>query len=251
MLNHPTIEKLHVLRLAGMARALQEQAETMNIDALSFEERLGLLVDRELTDRENRRLKTRLRKARLRQAACLEDIDYRHPRGLDKGLLQSLASCRWLREHHNVLIAGPTGVGKTYIACALAQQACREGYNTAYLRLSKLFRELAVARGDGRFSKLLAAYAKTDLLVIDDWGLAAFTDEQRRDLLEIIEDRHGLRSTLVASQLPVDHWHEVVGNPTLADAILDRLVHDAYRIELKGESMRKARSSLTPRGEEQ
>jgi len=150
-----------------------------------------------------------------------------------------------------VLITGPTGVGKTYIACALAHQACREGYSTAYLRLSKPFRELTVARGDGRYGKLLAAYAKTDLLVIDDWGLAAFTDEQRRDILEIIEDRHGLRSTLVASQLPVDHWHEVIGNPTLADAILDRLIHDAYRIELKGESMRKTRSDLTPRGGQQ
>jgi DNA replication protein DnaC len=245
MLTHPTLEKLLALRLFGMARAFEDQQRLPEIDSISFEERLGLLVDREMTDRENRRLKTRLRQARLRQQAALEDVDFRHPRGLDKSLIAQLSSCRWVDQHHNILITGPTGCGKTFLACALAHKACREGYTVRYLRLPRLFQDLQIAKGDGRYPKLLAALAKTDLIVLDDWGLAPLTDEQRRDLLELLEDRHGLRSTLVAAQLPVDKWHARIGDPTLADAILDRLIHNAYKIPLKGDSMRKLKSSLT------
>jgi DNA replication protein DnaC len=246
VLNHPTLEKLQRLRLSGMHKALTEQMNLPDIDTLSFEERLGLLADREITDREDRRLNTRLRQARLRQNACLEDIDYRAPRGLDKALIAQLATCRWVHEGLNLIINGPAGVGKTWIACALAHKACREGYTALYLRLPRLLEELHLAHGDGRFPKLMAGLAKTDLIVLDDWGLAKLSAEQRRDLLELLDDRHGNRSTIVTSQLPVDHWHEVIGDPTLADAILDRLVHNAYRINLKGESMRKRHAKLTP-----
>jgi DNA replication protein DnaC len=245
MLTHPTLEKLQALRLTGMARAFQDQQQLPEVDSLSFEERLGLLVDREMTDRENRRLQTRLKQARLRQQAALEDIDFRHPRGLDKSLITQLASCLWVTRHHNVLITGPTGCGKTFLACALAHKACRQGYTVRYLRLPRFFQDLQIAKGDGRYSKLLAALAKIDLVVLDDWGLALLADEQRRDLLELLEDRHGHRSTLVAAQLPVDKWHAQIGDPTLADAILDRLIHNAYKIPLKGDSMRKIKSSLT------
>ena len=245
MLTHPTFEKLQALRLAGMARAFEDQQRLPEIGSLSFEERLGLLVDREMTDRENRRLKTRLRQARLRQPAALEDIDFRHPRGLDKSLIAQLSSCHWVDQHHNILITGPTGCGKTFLACALAHKACREGYTVRYLRLYRLFQDLQLAKGDGRYPKLLAALAKTDLIALDDWGLAPPTDEQRRDLLELLEDRHGLRSTLVAAQLPADKWHAQIGDPTLADAILDRLIHNAHKISLKGDSMRKLKSKLT------
>ncbi|MES0397538.1 MAG: IS21-like element helper ATPase IstB [Syntrophobacteria bacterium] len=245
MLTYPTLDKLKAMRFTGMARALEEQMQMAEIDSLSFEERLGLLIDREMTERENRRLTTRLRKAKLRQNAAVEDIDYRHPRGLDRSLMAKLSSCQWISQHLNVLITGPTGCGKTYIACALAHKACREGYTANYTRLPRLLQELHIAKGDGRYGKLLASFAKTQLLILDDWGLAKLTDEQRHDLLEILEDRHGLRSTVVAAQLPVDNWHEIIGDPTLADAIMDRLIHNAYKINLKGESMRKRKSKLT------
>ena len=245
MLTHPTLNKLQALKFTGMAVALAEQMQMPDIEELAFEERLGLLVDRELTERENRRLSSRLRRARLKHNAALEDIDYRHPRGLDKSLIQSLATCQWVKEHLNILITGPTGVGKTWIACALAQKACREGYTAGYLRLPRLLQDMAIAKGDGRYPKLLATLAKTDVLVLDDWGLAKLTGEQRRDLLEILEDRHATRSTLATSQLPIETWHDVIGDPTLADAILDRLVHNAYRINLKGGSMRKRKANLT------
>ena len=246
MLHHPTLEKLQTLRLSGMYKALTEQMNMPESETLSFEERLGLLADREMTERQDRRLQTRLRQARLKHNACLEDLDYRAPRGLDKALMLQLATCRWVHEGLNLIINGPTGVGKTWIACALAQKACREGYTALYLRLPRLFEDLSLAHGDGRFTKLMAGFAKTDLIILDDWGLAKFTAEQRRDLLELLDDRHGTRSTLVTSQVPVDHWHEVIGDPTLGDAILDRLVHSAYRINLKGESMRKRHAKLTP-----
>jgi len=245
MLNQPTLDKLMALKLSGMAKAFQEQMGLPDITSLSFEERLGLLVDREITERDNRRLKTRLKAAKLRQAACIEDIDYRYPRGLDKSVILTLATCQWVKAHHNVLITGPTGVGKSYLACALAHKACREGYRALYLRVPRLFHDLALAKGDGRYGKMLASLAKVDLVVLDDWGLAPLTDEQRRDFLEIIEDRHGTGATLITSQLPIDHWHETIGDPTLADAILDRLVHNAYKINLKGDSMRKPHFSLT------
>lgn len=239
MLHHPTLDKLSTLRLNGMHKALQEQLALPGIEHLSFEERLGLLVDRELTEREDRRLQIRLRQAKLKHSACLEDLDTRTPRGLDKALITQLATGQWIREGLNLLILGPTGAGKTWIACALAQQACRQGFTTRYLRAPRLFEDLHLAHADGRFTKLMAGYAKTDLIVLDDWGLASLDAAARRDLLELLDDRHGQRSTLVTSQLPVEHWHEVIGDPTLADAILDRLVHSAYRITLKGESMRK------------
>ena len=245
MLNHPTEDRLRELKLTGMLQAWHEQMEMPESASLDFEERLGLLLDREATDRANRRLTTRLRRAKLRQDACLEDIDYGAPRGLDKKLMLSLAGCQWIREHHNCLITGPTGSGKSFLACALAQKACREGFSARYLRMPRLFQELAIAKGDGRYAKLMAAYARTRLLVLDDWGMACLADEQRRDLFEVIEDRYDRASTLITSQVPIKNWHEVIGDPTLADAILDRLVHNAHKISLKGDSMRKRRKGLT------
>ena len=239
MLKHPTLDKLELMRLFGMAKALREQINMPECATLSFEERLGLLVDRESTERENTRLDARLKRAKLRHTATIEDIDYRHPRGLDKASLLALAGCQWIRAHHNCLITGPTGVGKSYLACALAHKACREGYTALYLRASRMFEELATAKGDGRYRKLLARYARIDLLVLDDWGLSPLTDEQRKDMLEILEDRHERRSTLVTSQFPVEKWHPIIADPTLADAILDRLIHNAYRLTLKGDSLRK------------
>jgi len=242
---HPTLDKLHALKLTGMAAALEDQSATPDITDLSFEERLGLLVDREMTERDNRRMSSRLRRAKLRHAAILEDIDYRNSRGLDKGLVQSLASCQWVKEHLNVLITGPTGVGKTWLACALAHKACREGYTAQYVRLTRLLRELTIAKGDGQYSKLLTSLAKVDVLILDDWGLMKLSAENRRDLLEVLEDRHGRRSTIATSQLPIEEWHGIIGDATLADAILDRLVHNAYKINLRGESMRKQQAKLT------
>lgn len=245
MLTHPIMEKLEIMKFYGMRKAFEEQLQMADIGKLSFEERFGLIVEREKTEREDRRLKTRLRKARLRLAASIEDIDFNHPRGLDKELILSLASCQWIKAHHNIFITGPTGVGKTYLACALAQKACREGYSALYLRLPKLFADLGLAKGDGRYSKLLSGLAKTNLLVLDDWGLSKLNKEQQRDFLEIIEDRYELQSTVITSQLPVSHWHEIIGDPTMADAILDRMVHNAYKIDLKGGSMRKKKTTLT------
>jgi DNA replication protein DnaC len=239
MLKHPTLDKLESLRLFGMAQGLRDQLPMADGAALTFEERLGLLVDREMTERENTRLASRLKRAKLRHTATVEDIDYRAPRGLDKAAVLALSSCQWIRARHNCLITGPTGVGKSYLACALAHKACREGYTALYLRASRLFEDLSLARGDGRYRKLLAKYARLDLLVLDDWGLTVLTEEQRRDMLEILEDRHELRSTVVTSQVPVDKWHPVIGDPTLADAILDRLIHNAYKLVLKGDSLRK------------
>lgn len=244
MLKHPTITKLHELRLFGMAKALEEQDRCTEYEQLSFADRLALLVDRESAERDDSRLKLRLKQAKLRQTATIEDVDFRHPRGLDKSLVLSLAGCQWIREHHNVLITGSTGVGKSYLACAMAHKACREGYRAVYTRASQLFDELALGRADGRYRKLLAAYARVDLLVIDDWGLANFTDEQRRDVLEILEDRHDLRSTLIASQFPIEKWHKIIGDPTLGDAILDRLVHNAHKLSLKGDSLRKKQKNV-------
>ena len=242
MLKHVTLDQLAELKLHGMARAFEEQLQMPEIRELSFEERLGLLVEREATERASRRLTARLRRAKLREQAAIEDIDWRARRGLDKRQVLTLASCQWIADHLNVLITGKAGVGKTFLACALAHKACREGYTALYLRVPRLFRDLAIARGDGSYEKLLKSYARTDVLVLDDWGLAQIGAQERRDLLEILEDRYDLRSTVVTSQLPVKSWYDSIGDSTLADGILDRLVHGAYEIAMEGESMRKNRA---------
>lgn len=233
MLKNPTIENLRALKLNGMLKALEDQETVSNIAELSFNDRLGLLVDAELLSRNNTPLQSRLRSARLRLSACIEDIEVKSGRGLDKTNLLALATCDWLRLHRNVLVTGPTGSGKTYISCAIAQKACREGYSAVYERASKLFHDLALAKADGSYFSTLRTLSKKDLLVIDDFALAPLTDEQRRDLLEIMEDRYNRRSTIIVSQVPVDHWHEIIGDPTIADAILDRLVHNAHKIQLR------------------
>jgi len=245
MLTHPTLDQLLDLKLTGMHRGLTEQMTMTDLDGLSFEERLGLLVDREMTERADRRLQYRLRTAKLRQSACIEDIDYRHRRGLDKRLMQQLTTGEYLDRKLNILITGPAGVGKTWLACALAHKACRDGRAARYLRLPRLMQDLPIAKADGRYAKLLRDYAKADLIILDDWGLMPVNDDTRRDLLEILDDRHNRKSTLVTSQLPIEKWHDYLAEPTFADAILDRLVHNAYRLNLKGESMRKTTAHLT------
>lgn len=233
MLIHPTLDNLRTLNLNGMLKALESQLEMTDIGDLSFEDRLGLLVEAELLARGNKQLQSRLKTANLRLSACLEDLDMKAGRGLDKTNIVALSSCDWLRLHRNVLVTGPTGSGKTYTSCALAQKACREGFTVVYERASKLFHDLSLAKATGKYLSVLAGLSKKSLLVIDDFALAPLTDEQRRDLLEIVEDRYNRRSTIVVSQVPHDHWHEIIGDPTIADAILDRLVHNAHKLQLK------------------
>jgi DNA replication protein DnaC len=246
MLNEPTVEKLRGLRLEAMARVWEEQQRSSDAAGLSFDERFGMLVDAEWLHRENARFARYVKEARLRLSqACIEDIDYPSRRELDRAQIRQLATCRWVHEHQNVLVSGATGTGKTYVACALAQQACRKGYRVAYRRTSRLFEELRLARASGTYSRLLGKLARLDVLVVDDWALAPLTDEQRRDIHEILEDRYKERATIVASQLPSTKWHEYLGDPTLADAICDRLLHNAHRIVLKGPSRRKEESTTS------
>ncbi len=240
MLNEPTVEKLKALRLHAMAEAWAQQQAQPTLNSLSFDERLGLLVDAEWLARENARLSRAMKEAKLRMSsACVEDIEYAAKRELDKALIRQLASCRWIAEHQNVIISGKTGTGKTYIACALAQQACRKGYRAIYRRAPRLYQELALARADGTYPRLLARLARTDVLVIDDWALSPLTAEQRNDIFEILEDRYGGRSTIFSSQLDAKRYHEYLGDPTVADAVCDRLIHNAHRVVLSGPSRRK------------
>ncbi len=240
MLNEPTLDKLKSMRLHAMAAAWLEQQGDPKINGLSFDERLGLLVDIEWLHRENKRMVRNLRTAKLRLCqACIEDIEYASERNLDKALIRQLATCRWVHESRTVIIEGATGTGKTYVACALAHHAIRRGKKAVYRRASRLFDELLLAHADGTYAKVLARFARVDVLVIDDLWMAPLTEMQRHDLLEILEDRHGNRATILASQLPTKQWHEVIGEPTVADAICDRVVHGAYRVDLKGPSRRK------------
>lgn len=238
MLREQTIEKLYAMKLRAMAEGFRQQLQQPDMNALSFEERFGLLVDSQWQWRQNRALAQRLKRAALKQPASVEDINHRHERQLDRAQMRGLAACQWVDLHQNVLISGPAGIGKTYLCCALLEKACRQGHTVLYTRAPRLFRDLAVAYGDGSFDRLLGKLAKTDVLAIDDWGLVALSDGERRHLLETIEDRHGCRSTIIASQFPVAAWHDLIGNPSIADAIVDRLTSGAHRIELQGESMR-------------
>jgi DNA replication protein DnaC len=242
LLTHPTLDQLHQLGLAGMARAFEELTATPSSAELDHAEWLALLLDRELANRQDRRLKARLRYARLRHHAAVEDVDYRTARGLDRALFQKLALGSWIEQQQNLIIEGPTGVGKSWLACALGHRACRDNHSVLYQRIPRLFADLALARGDGRYARLMRALGGVKLLILDDWGLEPLGPEQRRDLLEIVEDRYGRGSTLVTSQVPVDRWHELIGDPTLADAILDRIVHNAHRIQLRGESLRRKKA---------
>ncbi len=241
MLIEQAYEKMNAMKLFGMRDALAEQIELSSYDSLSFEERVAMLIDREWTDRENRKLERRMKAAKLKIPASMEDVDYRANRGLDSSLMRSLADCRWVAQHSTVLIVGPTGTGKTYLSCALADQALRKGYSSLYFRAPRLFSALLLSRADGSWPRFLAKLEKADVLVVDDWGLSSLTDGERRQFLEVMEDRHSSKSTIIASQLPISAWHDVIGEPTVADAILDRLVHNAHRIDLKGVSMRKQR----------
>ncbi|MDE0260876.1 MAG: IS21-like element helper ATPase IstB [Bryobacterales bacterium] len=242
MLMQATLEQLYAMRLNGMAEAFRRQLEDPAASELAFEERFALLVESQWTWKESRALTRRLQLAKLKQQACLEDIDFRHPRGLEQARWMSLAhESAWVRRKQNVVLVGPTGVGKSFLACALAHRACRDGFSALYTRAPQLFRELHAARAEGSLARLLAKLAKVDALVVDDFALAPMSEPERRDFLDICDDRYRLRSTILTSQLPTDRWHGPIGEPTVADSILDRMVHHAHRFELQGESLRKVR----------
>jgi DNA replication protein DnaC len=244
MLTHPTLNQLHELGLHGMAKGFKELEANPEAASLSHAEWLALLLDHEVTLRRQKRFEARSKQARLRQPACVEDIDYRRPRGIERSLFMKLADCQWVRDHRHIILVGKTGLGKSWLACALGQKACREDYSVQYHRAPRLFAELDLARGDGRYAKLLAKLAKVNVLILDDLGPEPMLPEHRRDLLEIAEDRCGRGSFIITSQVPIDQWHQVIGDPTLADAILDRITHAAYRIKLDGPSMREPEKLL-------
>ena len=251
MLTEQTLDKLYTMKLNGMAEAFRQQLDDPALSGLSFEDRFGLLVDQQWSWKEDRALSRRLAQARFKLAAAVEDIDYRHARGLDRKLIRSLtADSRWVRQHHNVFLLGPAGIGKSYLACALAQKACRDSFTAFYTRAPQLFRELAVAHADGSLPRRLVRLSRIDVLIVDDWAMAPLNEVERRDFLEVCDDRYQRRSTILTSQLPVAKWHAQIGDPTIADSILDRLVHEAHRIELQGESMRKKRAGKTASDEE-
>lgn len=238
MVREQTFEKLYSLKLHGFAQALDAQLKNPDTSSLSFEDRVAMLVDAQWLWRENRAIATRLRQARLKLPASIEDLNYRHPRQLDRSLMSSLANCDWIRQRHNITLTGPSGIGKTFVCCALLQNACRQGFTAYYAPASKFFRQLGVAWADGSFDRLLAKLARTDVLAVDDWGLVPLTDLERRHFLEVLDDRSESRSTILTSQFPVQTWHELIGNPTLADAIVERILANSHRIELQGETLR-------------
>jgi len=249
MLEQPMMDKLAAMRLHGMMEALQQQQKDAGIGELSFLERLAMLVDHQWNWRQNQALARRLQAAKLRANACVEDIDFRAARGLDKSVIRGLSKeSVWVKNHEHVFVLGPTGVGKSFVACALAQKACRDGYSAYYARAAALFRDLEIARADGSFRMLLARMSRIDVLVIDDWAMAPMKEQERRDFWEICEDRYQTRSMILTSQMPVSKWHEQIGDPTVADGILDRMVHNAHRIEMRGDSMRKKRGGAEPAG---
>lgn len=244
MIIHPVLDNLKKMRLPGIVEALESQIRNPESEKLTFEERLALLIDNELSYRENRKLSNRIKQANLKQNACMPDVDYKSPRGLSRSLFMSLENCGWIKSHRNVLITGATGTGKSYLGEALAHNACMKGFTAIRLHMPKFFNQIEASKADGSYNQLLATVAKSDLLLIDDFAVIPLTAENRRDLLEIMDDRYNTKSTVITSQLPITEWHKAIGDPTLADAILDRLVHNSYRIELQGESMRKLKSSL-------
>lgn len=239
MLWEQTLERMRMLKLLGMQKGIEEQKNNTLYNEMSFEERIGHLIEYEHLERENRRLSSRLRQAKFRQQASIEDVNFRHKRNLNKRQLVELSKCRWIKEHKNVFLTGPTGVGKSYLACALGNKACLEGFKVQYIRVSRFLTELMIGKGDGSYLKILRSLSKVDVLILDDWGISRLTDEQRKEFLEIMEERYELKSTIITSQIPVNKWHEIIGDSTIADAIMDRIVHNSYRIELDGDSLRK------------